>query len=246
MNISDKTFPELLCIGFLCHDLHNGKHLLGGTASYSSIMASQLGMNTAILTSVGEDFEFHSTFKQYNIELCNVPSEKTTVFENIYKDGRRIQFMHRRAKPLLPQHLPTEWEKVPIVKFCLIADEVDETFLQMFPEALVGATIQGWLRQWDQSGLVSPKEMDWEILRFVDIVFMSEDDIEGYEYAIPIIAEAVQLLVMTKGHQGAVIFYQGQEFSFPAFPTNEVDPTGAGDIFAASFLVKFNQTKKIS
>ncbi len=231
--------PELLCIGFLCHDLYEGKHILGGTASYSSIMASHLGLSTAVLTSLGNDFEFHSLFSDRQISIEVIASEKTTVFENKYAQGIRTQVLHSRATTLELMHLPENWKNVPIVKFCLIADEVHQSFLDFFPDALVAATIQGWLRQWDENGKVTSKEMDWELLAPLDIVFMSEDDIAGYEYAIPQIADLVEFLVMTRGKSGAVVYHEGNQFHFPAYPTNEIDPTGAGDIFAASFLYQF-------
>ncbi len=238
--------PDLLCIGFLCHDLYEGKYLLGGTASYSGIMASHLGMRTAILTSVGSDFGFHNIFAAAGIEIVNKAATRTTVFENIYKNGNRTQYIHHRAETLYPEDLPVHWASVPIVKFCLIADEADFSFLQYFPNALVAATIQGWLRQWNEKGRISPKEMDWKQLRFVDIVFMSEDDIAGFESAIPQIAGLVKILVMTKGGAGAEVYYEGKRFEFPAFQTNEVDPTGAGDIFAVSFLVKYRESESIA
>ncbi len=237
--------PELLCIGFLCHDLYDGEYILGGTASYSSIMADHLGLDTAILTSVGNDFKFLSQFSDRGIATEIVPAEKTTVFENIYEEDSRTQYLHQRATPLSPHHLPEKWQEIPIIKFCLIADEVDDTLLSQFPNALVAATIQGWLRQWDDDGKVSSKEMNWDVLTNVDIVFMSHEDIRGFEYAVPIIAEKADYLVMTKGHEPVIIYYNGIEVEFPCYPTDEVDPTGAGDIFAASFLYQFYKTTDI-
>ncbi|MEL6864732.1 MAG: PfkB family carbohydrate kinase [Bacteroidota bacterium] len=245
MNKNEKRPPELLCIGLLCHDLYQGRNLLGGTASYSSIMASHLGLSTAVLTSVGADFEFNAVFDQYQIEVHNILAPQTTVFENTYQNGERRQYLHARAHTLFPKHLPLAWQQIPIVKFCLIADEADPSFLPFFPHALIAATIQGWLRQWDAQGRVSSKPMNWELLRHVDIVFMSNDDIAGYEAALPRIIELVPIVVMTKGKEGATIWQAGRLFDFPAFPTQEVDPTGAGDIFAASFLVKYRQSGHI-
>lgn len=237
--------PELLCVGFLCHDLHEGKHILGGTASYSSIMASHLGMSTAVLTSLGEDFEFLTEFSNRHISLEIVPAAKTTLFENKYSEGIRTQLLHARATTLEPIHLPTIWKEIPVVKFCLIADEVCQSFLNVFPNALKAATIQGWLRQWDENGKVTAKEMNWELLAPLDIVFMSEDDISGYDNAIPQIADLVDYLVMTQGKAGAVIYHQGNQFHFPSYPTKEIDPTGAGDIFAASFLYHFYKNRDL-
>ncbi len=241
----NESLPDLLCIGFLCHDLQEGKYILGGTASYSSIMASHLGLNTAVLTSVGPDFKFYELFEKHSIDIHNVVAPTTTIFENIYSGDTRQQYIHSRSKTLLPTDLPMKWQKIPVIKFCLIADEVDITFLQQFPHALVGATIQGWLRQWDDTGKITPKAMDWELLQYMDVVFMSEDDIAGYEAFIPRIAELVTLLIVTNGKEGAVLYKDGTTTVYPAFPTKEVDPTGAGDIFASSFLVKYYQYKEV-
>lgn len=121
--------PEFLCIGFFCHDLHEGEYILGGTASYASLMASQLGKRTAVLTSVGNDFKYFEIFKKNGIEVLNKPAKKTTVFNNIYKNGNRIQYIYDPAEKLDLNDLPEYWKQIPIVKFCLIADEVDFSLL---------------------------------------------------------------------------------------------------------------------
>ncbi|HEY6406407.1 MAG TPA: PfkB family carbohydrate kinase, partial [Ktedonobacteraceae bacterium] len=46
----------------------------------------------------------------------------------------------------------------------------------------------------------------------------------------------VPLLVATDGRHGATLFQHGQTERFQAYPAHEVDPTGAGDVFAAAFL----------
>lgn len=240
------TLPDLLCIGFFCHDLHDDKHILGGTASYCSLMAAKLQKKTAVLTSVGADFQFHPQFEAANIQVENKLAAKTTVFENIYHDGERTQYLHHRAKTLTFDDLPDAWKAAPVVKFCLIADEVDYDLLHAFPNALLGATIQGWLRQWDNQGKVSPKAMNWEQLAAVDVILMSKDDIRGFEAYVPRIVELVKVVVITDGHRGVTIYEAGKEYFFPCYPVEEVDPTGAGDIFAISFLLQFAESKSIS
>ena len=51
------------------------------------------------------------------------------------------------------------------------------------------------------------------------------------------------VLVVTQGVQGCTVFVRGQgarQFAAPA--QVEVDPTGAGDVFAAAFFVNFFET----
>ena len=81
--------------------------------------------------------------------------------------------------------------------------------------------------------------MDWEKLKDVDVVIMSDADIDGLESAVSNITKNVKILVMTEGVAGATVFYENKKLHFPAFPVKEIDPTGAGDIFATAFLVKY-------
>jgi sugar/nucleoside kinase (ribokinase family) len=239
------TKPNYLCIGHSCHDKTSNGYILGGTASYSSIAAKQLGMNAAVLTSVGGDFLFHDFFKAKDIDFQWIASKETTVFENIYHNHHRTQYLHSRAETLFPHHIPTSFLDIPIVQFCPIDDEVDFSLLQQFRNALKGATIQGWLRQWDSQGKIAPKAMDWAQLAHVDIVILSDADIAGFEYALPIIANHVKIMVMTQGKNGAIIFTDNTQYHFPSYPIQEVDATGAGDVFAAAFLIQYYKTKRL-
>lgn len=242
----DNSIPEAVCIGFFCHDVQGDIYILGGTASYSSLMLQQLGKQTAVLTSVGEDFLFFNKFSNAGLQVKNKVAAKTTVFNNVYDaKGDRTQYMYARAATLTAQDIPTAWKKTPLVKLCLIADEADPSLLSAFPNAIIGATIQGWLRQWDENGKIAPKAMNWELLRSVDVVLFSEDDLKGFEEMLPTIVDYVPVTVMTKGKHGASVFYKGIEYDFPAFPVTEVDPTGAGDVFAATFLYQFAESQDI-
>ena len=235
-----------LCIGHCCHDQLGDKFVLGGTASYSSLVATQMGLQAGILTSTGADFQFFEVFGKSGIRFWNKPAPETTVFENIYRDEQRTQYLHRRASTLFPDDLPADCRAASIVLFCPIAGEVDFAMLRQFPGALKGATIQGWLRQWDKNGRVSPKPMDWAQLAAADVVIMSDADIRGFEQAIPAITQAVEVLVMTQGAGGAQVFFQNRQCFFPAFPVEEVDATGAGDVFATAFLIKYAETRDIA
>jgi len=46
---------------------------------------------------------------------------------------------------------------------------------------------------------------------------------------------------VTKGASGARVYSQGDVYDLPAFTVVEVDPTGAGDVFAAAFLLALRE-----
>jgi sugar/nucleoside kinase (ribokinase family) len=52
-----------------------------------------------------------------------------------------------------------------------------------------------------------------------------------------------RLAVVTRGQRGASIHQDGHWQHSPAFQAGrQVDPTGAGDVFAAAFLIHYRQT----
>ena len=240
-----KQAPDFLCIGFLCHDQIDTGHTLGGTASYASLAAMQMGKKTAILTSVGNDFKFFDMLEKKGIIIKNKKAQKTTVFKNNYKNNIREQFLFARANDLRPMDLPKKWSRTSIVLFSPIADEVNFSFLDLFPQSLKGATMQGWLRKWDKKGKVYPKKMNWKKLKNIDIVFLSKEDIEGKKPYLKKIINQVKIVALTRGKKGATIYYKNKKRDFPAYPAEEIDPTGCGDIFATAFLIKYDKTKNI-
>jgi sugar/nucleoside kinase (ribokinase family) len=84
-------------------------------------------------------------------------------------------------------------------------------------------------------------------LKSVNAVVLSEDDLAEWS-GVPTalgteaLAEQVPLLVVTRGALGSTVFHAGRAFHIPAFPAHEVDATGAGDVFAASFFIRFAET----
>lgn len=78
----------------------------------------------------------------------------------------------------------------------------------------------------------------------LDVLILSHDDLLPFADGNRTDADAiltrwsmhVPLLVATDGRHGATLFQHGVTERFPAYPAEEVDPTGAGDVFAAAFL----------
>jgi sugar/nucleoside kinase (ribokinase family) len=56
------------------------------------------------------------------------------------------------------------------------------------------------------------------------------------EAARELIGRGIKAVVVKRGAQGAGYFDATQEISMPAYPAEEVDPTGAGDCFGATFV----------
>lgn len=237
---------ELLCIGHCCHDKVDDGYILGGTVSYASMIAKKLGANAAVLTSVGTDFLFKQEFVEKDIPFHSIEAAHTTVFENIYQGRERIQYMHERAGDIGKNEVPGEFKDPDVVLIGPIAKEIDFDVLSCFKSSIIGATIQGFIRRWDNDGLVHADQMDWSLLRSVDVVIMSDDDLKGMEGSLVDIRSYVGHIVMTLGSRGVKIYIGDQEYFFPSFPTEIIDVTGAGDAFTTAYLLEYNRTKNIT
>jgi sugar/nucleoside kinase (ribokinase family) len=78
----------------------------------------------------------------------------------------------------------------------------------------------------------------------IDILFANEDEIKSlnetqdFEAAVAATAAKTPLLVVTRSEKGAIAVQDGKRFAVSAEPIDRVvDATGAGDQFAAGFLV---------
>lgn len=233
---------DYLAVGHFARDIVPGGHVTGGTVAYSGATARALGCRTAILTSYGPDFEPHMDAVDATVE--RVPAAETTTFENIYDDGGRTQFIHGRARRLLPEHVPQGWENTPIVHLAPIAVEVDASLAGHFPNSVVGLTPQGWMRKWDNGGRVYPRfwEQARHVMPLAAAVVLSDEDIADRTW-LEQFREWAPLLVLTQGPDGCTVFMGDDVRSVPAPTVKEVNPTGAGDVFAAAFFIRMFQTK---
>ncbi len=229
---------DYLVIGHVTHDLLDGGYTVGGTATYAALTAMALGARVGVVTSAGADFDV-ALLTGCGLAVVQQPASATTTFENHYLNGFRRQLLHARAETLTPPLIPAVWETTPLVHLGPVAWECDPALLAHFAgRAFVGLTPQGWMRQVDAAGQVAARP--WAeaevLLPLASAVVLSIDDVQGDWELIRYWAGQTALLVATTGREGGVLFCDGQPTAFPAVLVPEVDPTGAGDIFAATFF----------
>ena len=242
--------PEFVTIGHVARDLHaDGSYSVGGTATFASLCAGRLGLVAGIMTCADAEVSASLQTLLPGVWLQVTPSTQTTTFANTYQDGFRVQYLYARGPVLQLDALDPGWLQAPIVLFGPLAQEIEPELVLAFPRQpgqLRAATPQGWLRRWDEDGRVWPTP--WlaaeRLLPALDVLILSHDDLLPFADGNRQDADAilrrwsmlVPLLVATDGRHGATLFQHGTSQSFPAFPAHELDPTGAGDVFAAAFL----------
>jgi hypothetical protein len=176
-----------------------------------------------------------------------IPSETTTTFENRYDSGRRIQHVWEQAPPIGPEHVPQEWRRARMVLLGPVLGEVPIGLGRLFSGSLVGYCPQGWLRDVRSDGLVLRRS--WRkatCLRGGDLLVVSEEDVEGDDVALEAWVRDVPVVVVTEGRRGARVHANGRWRHIDAFPQEEVDPTGAGDVFAAAFMVALSESGDVA
>jgi len=236
---------DFVAVGHICHDVALNGFVLGGAAGYSCITARNLGASPAAVTSFASDLNAADPLLR-GIELATSPSAATTTFHNVYDErGHRKQTLLARADILTRASVPARWSDAAVVYLCPIADEVQADVLDAFDGGTIGATPQGWLRAWDSDGIVRHKRFEnaESILPRLDVLVLSTEDIAPFPDELDRYRALTRRVIMTQGSSGATLYEGKKARTFPAYRAEEEDPTGAGDVFAAAFLIRFAQTR---
>ena len=243
--------PDFLVIGHVTRDVvpaAPGGFVYGGSVIFAALAAARLGHRAAILTRCAEEAGLPALLGP--VALRRIPADVTTTFENVYSPAGRVQYIREMAPPIPGDAVPDAWRRAGVVHLGPVAQEVPAALVEVFPAAvLVGATPQGWLRARESDGRVRTG-VDWpeaeRVLSRVDALIFSPEDVEGDPELIRRYAEMARLAVVTDGWQGCTVWQGGRRERFPAFRVDEVDPTGAGDVFATAFFLRYAATGDVS
>lgn len=232
--------PDFLAIGHVARDVTPEGFRIGGAVTYGSITALRLGLKPAVVTSAEAGLGLEAALPGVQVHV--LPASGTTTFHNLYSGGRRSQTLSAVGGPIGAADIPPQWRSAPLVLLGPLARELDHGLARAFPRSIVVASIQGWLRQWDAHGRVTPACWDGkDVLPNIHAAIVSRDDV-GDPGLIELWKGLAQVLIVTQGAQGARLHLDGRWHHVPAFPTKEVDPSGAGDVFAAAYLVRYRET----
>lgn len=234
--------PDYLLIGHIAHDVTPEGPRLGGTVSYGAYTAVAMGLRVGVLTSTRPDEPLLQKLPP-SVRVISIPAEHTTTFDNRYDQGKRTQYMYHRASTLTPDMLPSAWRQARLVHLAPIAYEVDPAFVSVFEDRPICVTPQGFMRLREPDGLV--RTVPWadaeQVLSRARLTVLSEEDIRHDPSLETVFAQYAPLMVMTRAERGCTVYQNGQSRDFPAEKVDQVEPTGAGDIFAAVLHVALDR-----
>jgi hypothetical protein len=234
-------------IGYFTKDVaptSPGGFVWGGTVTYAGLTAAELGAQVSILTCGEQDAAPRDLDRRVHWFIH--PTEQTTTFDNRYDPvtGKRHQRMLARAGDI-PAQMASNLPAAPdIVHLAPLGNEVSSEFVSQFPGAWLVATPQGWMRRVDSEQDVV--KVPWQgvdsILPHLRALVVSEEDVQGDFNVVRAWAAAGPTVLYTRGPAGAILMHEGKEISVRAAPTRVVDPTGAGDVIAVAFFIRYWET----
>ena len=246
---------KFVAIGNISIDYLQDSQFAGGSVLQSSLLASKLGLKSSAITSFGKDFQ---KLKQnwQNVQVYPQLSPFSTTVGLIYDEkGNRRVIIKKEGGVISEKLLPKEVSDADIIFICPIVHEISSDLVSFIArtnkKALIVVTPQGWLRDWKKEGdAISQKP--WsnakEILSHTDILSISEEDIQENKSVLNLYKDFIKqggIIIVTQGSKGAIAYRRQKLISSKAYPTKAIDPTGAGDIFAASFAIAWRETASL-
>jgi 1D-myo-inositol 3-kinase len=237
-----KPLPTVVVCGNVTLDRAPGGFVPGGPAYYAGQAWRAMGADVRVLTSAAPAYPL-SALEGTAAHL--VPAADTTVFDNRYgADGVRTQRVEAQAAQLDPAFLPEDWRAPDVLHLVPVLSEVDPAaFRAGTRPRITGLCAQGLLRVVDSTGAVlqPPWTPPPALLAAVDVVILSEDDLRGQGGLLERLVRSVRVVAFTHGALGCDVIVGGRTTRVGVFPVEEVDPTGAGDVFAAGLLYAMAQ-----
>jgi sugar/nucleoside kinase (ribokinase family) len=219
--------------------------VLGGAASYFATAAS-LYNRVNLVAVVGSDFpQEHLDFwrsRPINLTGLQIREGKTFRWVARYQmDMNTRNTLDTRLGVYADFHprIPDEYRSSPLVFLANIQPELQMEVLEQVPHARL--TVLDTMELW----IMTERPQLTEVIKRVDILLMSEEEVRQYTNQASIVVGVRQLLdmglqfvIVKQGSYGALLFgADGTYFSAPSYPLEEViDPTGAGDAFAGGLL----------
>jgi len=223
--------------------------LLGGSASYAAVAASFFAPAN-LVGIVGEDFpkEHIELLKGRNIDLAGlqVVPGKTFRWSGEYMwdlNTRETRSIELNVFENFTPTLPPSYRDTPIVLLANIAPALQHHVLDQVatPKFIIADTMDLWIN------IAKPELVS--LLARVDMLILNDGEARQLTEETSLIraGKKIQALgpkyvAIKKGEHGCLLFGEGEFFSCPAYPLEDIhDPTGAGDTFAgglAGYLAK--------
>lgn len=222
--------------------------------------AARLGASSGFIGVVGDD-DFGACLRNRLLTdgvdvtcLAADPHRLTGIaFVTYHSKGGRHFLFHMRdaaAGQLGPRHLDRDYvAQAQWLHICGSALAASDTSREACYQAV------GWVKEAGGGISLDPnlrpellgveriREICQPVLEAADVLFPSSEEApmlagigDPEEAAMALVGEG-RIVALKRGSKGSIVFTPFERLAVPAFPVEEVDPTGAGDCYDAAFLV---------
>jgi sugar/nucleoside kinase (ribokinase family) len=245
------THPvSILIVGTLAFDCIETPHgqaedVFGGSASFSSYVATFFGQ-PRLVAIVGEDFpdHFRRILSDRGVDLAGVHTReggKTFRWRGRYHtnmNDRDTLEVHLNVLGEFDPKVPESFRDSKHVFLANLTPAVQLKALEQLqkPTLVMADTMDLWIETARDDLLKLFPKLDVLLLNDSEArLFTGQDDL--VKAGRKVLALGSRAVIIKKGEHGAMLFDQHGIAVLPAFPTDTVvDPTGAGDSFAAGIL----------
>lgn len=252
---------SLLVVGSLALDtietpFGKAERTLGGSATFISVAASYFIQPVRLVGVVGGDFPKKELeyFEEREIDLegLQVIEEGKT----FHWHGKYDYDLNSRESLVTELNVFADFDPVVPEAFrrsrylCLgnINPELQKKVFQQMEDTklIVADTMNFWI-----SG--KPEAL-MDVLECINVLIINDSEARElskeanlFKAAKKIQSFGPKIVIIKKGEHGALLFYENELFSAPAYPLESIyDPTGAGDSFAGGFIGYIAKTDDIS
>jgi sugar/nucleoside kinase (ribokinase family) len=252
---------SLLVVGSLALDtietpFGKAERTVGGSATFISTAASYFIQPVRLVGIVGGDFpkEELDFLEQREIDLEGlqiIESGKTFHWHGRYNydlNSRDTLTTELNVFADFDPVIPASFTKSQYVCMGNINPELQKkVFMQLdSPKLVIADTMNFWI-EGKHDALV-------DFLQYVNVFILNDSEARElskefnlFKAAHKIQSMGPKIVIIKKGEHGALLFYENEMFSAPAYPLESIyDPTGAGDSFAGGFIGYIAKTDDLS
>jgi sugar/nucleoside kinase (ribokinase family) len=231
--------------------------VLSGCSTNACLALNYLGEDTVLIGSVGDDFSstLESDLTERGIGCKLYPSEQTGGFSLIY-DARGDRTLDILG---VAKSIPADAEIIPDADFVLIGPILNEIPVELVKnirsqsKAPILTDPQGLLRFKEGDSIIHKFSQTYqEIAKLSTIVKANELEatiITGLEprtdpeKCVKALHESgCEIAIVTLAEAGSIIYDGKSVYQIPPYTTTAIDPTGAGDTYAAGFISQYLRT----
>lgn len=254
---------SIVCFGEVLWDIFPTHKKIGGAPLNVSLRMNSLGVNTTMISRVGDDDNGKDIISFLNNQ--NISSNSIQVGEE-YKTGVVNVMINEKGNASYDILYPSSWDKIALTNEMI--EKVSESDAFVFGSLICRdevsrSTLYGLLDKAKykvlDANLRAPyytKEILDELMLKADFIKLNDEELyeisqqlespyNSFEQNIKFIAEKTNTkhVCVTKGAFGAVLYYNGKFYYNSGYFIKVVDTVGAGDSFLASLLVKLLRGK---